>query len=915
MTLLLGMPARAVDVDPRLPIQGLVLTSGGTPANGTFAMTVALFGDATGGAPVYSQSFAAVPVSAGLFDVVLGPIADGVLDADPTLWVQTTVESEVLPRQPLGASAYAFVARHAKVADAAKGLLCSGCVGAGALAPGAVTGAVVVDGSLGPEDVSIPYALSSSKGGPALDLQCSGCVGDGEIASNSVGSAQIKDGSIAAADVGFPWAAAAAPGGAAADVACTGCIGPSELSAGVVAAFVDAAGDTMTGALAIQAPSDPQLTLGGAGGAGTLDIVRSSGAAGVRLLTGATEEWRLGLPSGSTALQVTRPGLTAPPLHVAASGNVGVGLASPAYRLDVGGDLRVAGKLIVGDTELTGAQLADLLAFVQTVEVTAELGAAGSTTLAEGARAPVLIKRVQGGGSLNNVASAEIVWSGSPAFLDGAAPVVTIAEKSTTALGAVLAVPPITSLGAGQSLGGTLRLLSPVGTKVAEAPFTVAGLDELIVTGTASVSGTQTYSTIRVSGTLTGTGTSPVQLSATGDVVIDGGWVRVDASGSTGGAGGGNGGVGGGAAGVGSGAGGGASSCAGGGGAGFGTPGGVGGNGGHGGTAGSAGGAYGNAELSPLVGGSGGGAGNTGCRPNTPIAGGGGGAIALRAGGALSVVNGGRVTANGAGGAGCDVGGQRGASGGGSGGAVLLAARSTMTLGSATAVQAGGGGGAGASDGPGCGGSGGQGTGTGVAGAAGGGGGGGGGGVDGPGGPKSGCSACCSGTSGNGGAGACGAGGGGGAGDDCNGGTTDNGQPGTCSAAGRGGNAAGSSDPGAGGGGAGRVRVDAADLAGPLPSSPAPGLRGATLAASTPRVVAGTTLTATVVTCPGGTVQVAVNGSPSATAVANGAGVASVPLTLAPGFNSLVPIVKSKTCTSVSPNSDAAGEPLVVVSL
>jgi hypothetical protein len=64
-------------VEPLVRAQGAVLTSGGSPASGTFDMTFRLFAAETGGSAVYTEAEGAVTVAGGIFDVTLGPFADG----------------------------------------------------------------------------------------------------------------------------------------------------------------------------------------------------------------------------------------------------------------------------------------------------------------------------------------------------------------------------------------------------------------------------------------------------------------------------------------------------------------------------------------------------------------------------------------------------------------------------------------------------------------------------------------------------------------------------------------------------------------------------------------------------------------------------------------------------------------------
>ncbi|GMV39100.1 MAG: hypothetical protein AMXMBFR64_08160 [Myxococcales bacterium] len=207
-------------VDPTrvLGVQGSVMTSGGTPANGDFDMEIRLFGAETGGAPLYAQTVPGVSVVAGLFDVELGPVPEGVVEGG-VLWLETVVAGEPLPRRPMRPVATALLARRALVA---LDLSCSGCV----------TSA----------HVNFPWAAAASKGGAALDLDCSGCVSSTDLAGGAVATGHLQDGAVTTAKVGFAYAGAVTAGGPAVDVACTGCVGSSDLASALATGQLSAAG-------------------------------------------------------------------------------------------------------------------------------------------------------------------------------------------------------------------------------------------------------------------------------------------------------------------------------------------------------------------------------------------------------------------------------------------------------------------------------------------------------------------------------------------------------------------------------------------------------------------------------------------------------------------------------------------------
>ena len=154
LALALALPAgpAVAAPPPTMPLQGVLRDNAGLPvAEGTFAVGFALYANATGGAPVWQESWppagetcaaspeSCVVVQGGSFHVMLGthePLAPAIFATTPQLWLGMTVESDPeLPRRPLGSAAYAL---HAATAATAADLACSGCVPFDALSPAAV---------------------------------------------------------------------------------------------------------------------------------------------------------------------------------------------------------------------------------------------------------------------------------------------------------------------------------------------------------------------------------------------------------------------------------------------------------------------------------------------------------------------------------------------------------------------------------------------------------------------------------------------------------------------------------------------------------------------------------------------------------------------------------------------------------
>lgn len=322
LTLILAA-APAGAVEPLVRVQGSVLTSGGTPANGTFPMTFRLYDAQSGGAATYTEVEGDVSVAGGVFDATLGPFPAGFFGAHPAPWLEVQVGSEVLPREPLRAVPLALQAAAAEVAAVAHGLECTGCVGDG--------------------DLAVAYAASATKGGPATGLDCAGCVEAAELAPGAVGPTHVQDGSIGSSKVAFAYAAGDAQKRAV-ELECTGCVGSGDLASGLALA-----GDvSVSGGLhsCTAGASGCSLRTGDAhlrdNGDGWL--VTEVGA-GLRVRSVGAGAWRpLEFGGGTSAGDLTVLG------KASLMGDVGVGTASPTAPLDVRGAMVSTGPLRVGWT-------------------------------------------------------------------------------------------------------------------------------------------------------------------------------------------------------------------------------------------------------------------------------------------------------------------------------------------------------------------------------------------------------------------------------------------------------------------------------------------------------------------------------------------------------------------------------------
>lgn len=101
-----------------MTVQGL-LTDGSSALEGSFDLTFSLFDQVSGGAQVWTQTLSGVPVSDGVYNVMLGP--EGTppfrqVPFDRPLWLQVSVGGETVgPRTPLASVPYALGLRGLRV--------------------------------------------------------------------------------------------------------------------------------------------------------------------------------------------------------------------------------------------------------------------------------------------------------------------------------------------------------------------------------------------------------------------------------------------------------------------------------------------------------------------------------------------------------------------------------------------------------------------------------------------------------------------------------------------------------------------------------------------------------------------------------------------------------------------------------
>jgi len=137
LAMMIMMPVRAAP-PATIHYQGSLANAAGTPINGNVAMTFRLYGAASGGAALFSETQPSVSVVSGLFNVQIGAQAPINLPFDAPYWLTIAVNADVemSPRQPLAASAYAFRAVAADTLAPAASI-------AGAQISGSITNATI----------------------------------------------------------------------------------------------------------------------------------------------------------------------------------------------------------------------------------------------------------------------------------------------------------------------------------------------------------------------------------------------------------------------------------------------------------------------------------------------------------------------------------------------------------------------------------------------------------------------------------------------------------------------------------------------------------------------------------------------------------------------------------------------------
>ncbi len=107
--LLIFAAAATAEIPYQINYQGHLTSPEGTLMTGNFDFTFRIFDQASGGAPLWTESQPGIAVNEGLFNVVLGEVALLDMNFDGLFWLEIQVEDETLsPRQPLTSVGQAY---------------------------------------------------------------------------------------------------------------------------------------------------------------------------------------------------------------------------------------------------------------------------------------------------------------------------------------------------------------------------------------------------------------------------------------------------------------------------------------------------------------------------------------------------------------------------------------------------------------------------------------------------------------------------------------------------------------------------------------------------------------------------------------------------------------------------------------
>ncbi len=170
--------------------QGQLVDGSGDPREGNFDVQFSIFDDPAAGTEQWTETHSALAVSEGLFNVLLGSVAEipeNLFAENDSLYLQIAVGAETLsPRQRISSVAYALHSHKASllVDDA--------------ITPSMIKNGAVTNNKLFANAVSTAKIATGAVTGPKL---ATGAVGSTEILNNSIQSVDIQDNTLTNVDI------------------------------------------------------------------------------------------------------------------------------------------------------------------------------------------------------------------------------------------------------------------------------------------------------------------------------------------------------------------------------------------------------------------------------------------------------------------------------------------------------------------------------------------------------------------------------------------------------------------------------------------------------------------------------------------------------------------------------------------
>jgi hypothetical protein len=216
-------PASPYTAPTVISYQGTLSNNLGEPVSGSIGLTFRFYNTLVGGTALWTEDHTggnAVPVSAGLFQVLLGSLVP--LPADlwnnPAIYLGVQVEgdsSELAPREVVSSVPYALQTANlvipddsvitSKILDGAvtTAKLVDGAVTSLKLADSAVSGTKIADGAVGIAKIADGAVVTArlADGGVTTAKIADGAVASAKLADGAVATAKIADGSVTNAKI------------------------------------------------------------------------------------------------------------------------------------------------------------------------------------------------------------------------------------------------------------------------------------------------------------------------------------------------------------------------------------------------------------------------------------------------------------------------------------------------------------------------------------------------------------------------------------------------------------------------------------------------------------------------------------------------------------------------------------------